>query len=205
MEFDIGAEARCTDGSAGKVVALIADPVAKALAHIAVEPEDQPGNARVVPVDLVTASDAAGVELRCSLDELTRLPDFREVEFVPYLPDSGDLGATFALPYYSLPELERPILVDRVPAGEVGIRRHEHVHAADGAIGQVEGLVVDGESHITHVLLQAGHMWGRKEVAIPVGSLDRIDADGIHVQLSKSEIANLPELGVDPPWRREPG
>jgi len=205
MEFDIGAEARCTDGSAGKVVALIADPVAKALVHIAIEPEHQAGNARVVPVGLVAAADASGVELRCSLDELARLPDFREVEFVPYLPDFGDLGAMFALPYYSLPEQERPVLVDRVPAGEVGIRRHEQVHAADGAIGQVEGLVVDGESHITHVLLQEGHLWGRKEVAIPIGSLEKIDAEGIHVQLSKSEIGDLPELGVNPTWRRAEG
>lgn len=196
MEFAIGAEVRCSDGSAGKVVALIADPVAKKLAHIAVEPEHRAGNARVVPVDLVAATDATGVELRCSLDELTRLPDFREIEFVPYLPDSGDLGAMIALPYFSLPAETRPTLVDRIPAGEVGIRRHDHVHAADGAIGQVEGLVVDAESHITHVLLQQGHLWGRKEVAIPIGSLETIAADGIHVRLSKSEIADLPELGV---------
>lgn len=198
MEFDIGAEAHCTDGSAGTVVALIADPVAKALVHIAVEPEHHAGTAKVVPVDLVAAADATRIQLRCSLDELARLPDFREVEFVPYIPDFGDLGATMAWPYYGASEQQLPVLVDRVPAGEVGIRRHEHVHAADGAIGRVEGLVVDGESHITHVLLQEGHLWGRKEVAIPIGSLERIDADGIHVRLSKSEIAELPELGVDP-------
>ena len=142
MEFDIGAETRCTGGHAGKVVALIADPVAKALVHIAIEPERH--------------------------------------------------GAS---------EQQLPVLVDRVPAGEVGIRRHEPVHAADGgAIGQVEGLVVDGESHITHVLLQEGHLWGRKEVAIPIGSLEKIDADGIHVRLSKSEIGDLPELGVHRTW-----
>lgn len=205
MEFDIGVEVRCTDGSAGKVVALIADPVAKSLAHIAIEPEHQAGNARVVPVGLVAAADASGVELRCSLDELARLPDFREVEFVPYIPDFGDLGATIAWPFYGASEQQLPVLVDRVPAGEVGIRRHEHVHAADGAIGQVEGLVVDGESHITHVLLQEGHLWGRKEVAIPIGSLEKIDAAGIHVQLSKSEIADLPKLGVDPTWQRAAG
>lgn len=205
MEFDIGAEARCTDGSAGKVVALIADPVAKALVHIAIEPERQAGNAKVVPVSLAAAADATGVELRCSLDEFARLPDFREVEFVPYIPDFGDLGATIAWPYYGASERQLPVLVDRVPAGEVGIRRHEHVHATDGAIGQVEGFVVDGESHITHVLLQEGHLWGRKEVAIPIGSLEKIDADGIHVRLSKGEIADLPELGVDPTWERTSG
>lgn len=205
MEFDIGAEARCTDGSAGKVVALIADPVAKALVHIGVEPEHQAGNAKVVPIDLVATADTNGVELRCSLDELARLPDFRDVEFVPYLPDFGDLGATVAWPYYGVSEQQLPVLVDRVPAGEVGISRHEQVQAADGAIGKVEGLVVDDESRITHVLLQEGHLWGRREVAIPIGSVEKIDSDGIHVQLSKSEIADLPELGVNPPPEPEAG
>jgi predicted lipoprotein with Yx(FWY)xxD motif len=35
---------------------------------------------------------------------------------------------------------------------------------------------VDDAGHITHVLLQEGHLWGRREVAIPVASLERIDA-----------------------------
>jgi hypothetical protein len=38
MDFEIHTAVSCTDGSAGKVVALIADPVARALTHIAVEP-----------------------------------------------------------------------------------------------------------------------------------------------------------------------
>ncbi len=72
------------------------------------------------------------------------------------------------------------------------------MQATDGAIGRVEGLVVDGEGHITHVLLQEGHLWARKEVAIPIGSIEKIDADGIHVRLSKHELADLPELGIRP-------
>ena len=39
MEFEIGVGVNCADGQAGKVVALIADPAAGTLAHIAVEPE----------------------------------------------------------------------------------------------------------------------------------------------------------------------
>ncbi len=191
MEFEVGADVRCTDGSAGKVAALIADPVARALAHIAVEPEHHPGDARLVPVGLVGAASPASVELRCSLAELARLPEFSDIEFVPYVRQYGDLGDSLAWPL--------PVIVDHVPPGEVEIRRHEQVHAADGAIGRVEGLVVDGEGRITHVLLQEGHFWDRKEVSIPIGSVDKIDADGIHVRLSKQEIEDLPELGVSPP------
>ena len=41
-------------------------------------------------------------------------------------------------------------------------------------IGKVEGLVIEPtHGHVTHVLLQEGHLWGRKEVAIPIGSVDQ--------------------------------
>ena len=48
------------------------------------------------------------------------------------------------------------------------------VHATDGEIGKVEGLVVEpAHGHVTHVLLQEGHLWGRKEVAIPIGAVEQ--------------------------------
>ena len=197
MEYEIGASVNCTDGSAGRVVALIADPVKRELAHIAVE-ADRPIGARVVPVGLVRAVADAGIELGCSLAELSRLPEFHDVEFIPGVFDYGDPAATLSWPYYGVPGTDVPSIVDRIPPGEVEIRRNDYVHATDGAVGRVEGLVVDGEGHITHILLQEGHLWARKDVAIPIGSLERIDADGIHVRLSKHELAHLPELGIHP-------
>ena len=203
MEFEIGVGVNCADGQAGKVVALIADPAAGTLAHIAVEPEHDPGAARLVPVTLVKAASAAGVELGCSLAELSRLPEFHDVEFVPTVSDFGDPGnMLLGSPYYGLPDQEVPLIVDRVPPGEVEIQRHDRVHATDGEVGQVEGLVVDGDGLITHVLLKEGHVWARKEVAIPIGSLDKVTAEGIHVRLSKREISELPELGVSHPSLR---
>jgi hypothetical protein len=197
MEYEIGTGVRCSDGSAGNVVALIANPLRRALTHIAVEVEHEPIGARVVPVELVQAVTEAGVELGCSLAELSRLPEFHDVEFIPYA-FSGDPSATLAWPYYGMPAGEVPSIVDRVPAGEIGIRRNDHVQASDGAVGRVEGLVVDDDGLITHVLLQSGHLWARKDVAIPIGSVEAIDAEGIHVRLSRHEIAELPELGVHP-------
>jgi sporulation protein YlmC with PRC-barrel domain len=85
---------------------------------------------------------------------------------------------------------------DMLPPGEVGVQRGETVHASDGEIGKVEGLVVDSaQGHVTHVLLQEGHLWGRKQVAIPIGSVEKIDS-GITVNLTKHEIESLPAVGV---------
>jgi sporulation protein YlmC with PRC-barrel domain len=88
---------------------------------------------------------------------------------------------------------------DTIPVGEVEIQRGEHVHATDGHIGQVEGLVVDPGSHrVTHVLLQEGHLWGRKDVAIPISTVTRV-AGRIEVGLSKQQVQDLPPVDIDRP------
>jgi hypothetical protein len=81
--------------------------------------------------------------------------------------------------------------------GEVGVRRGEPVHATDGELGRVQGLVIDRASHhVTHVLLQEGHIWGRKEVAIPISAVAGIE-DGIRLTLTKQEIEDLPAIDID--------
>jgi sporulation protein YlmC with PRC-barrel domain len=77
------------------------------------------------------------------------------------------------------------------------VQRGEHVNATDGHIGQVEGLVIDPASHhVTHVLLQEGHPWGRKQVTIPISTVTRV-ADRIEVNLTKRQVQDLPEVDID--------
>jgi hypothetical protein len=84
--------------------------------------------------------------------------------------------------------------LETIPFGEVDIRRDQPVRATDGDIGKVQGLVIDrGSRHITHVLLQEGHLWGRKEVAIPISAVAST-RDGIHLTISKQEVQDLPPV-----------
>lgn len=101
-------------------------------------------------------------------------------------------------PYYGLgmgmSDGPQPITSDRVPVGEVEVRRGEHVHAVDGTIGQVQGLVIDPrDHHVTHVLLDEGHLWGKKRVAIPIGSVTGL-LDGVQLNLTKDEVGSLPPV-----------
>ena len=89
-----------------------------------------------------------------------------------------------------------PVTVDTLPVGEVAVRRGEPVHATDGPIGHVQGLVIDaGSRQVTHVLLQEGHIWGRKEVAIPIAAVIDVEA-GIELNLTKQEVEDLPAVGI---------
>jgi hypothetical protein len=56
----------------------------------------------------------------------------------------------------------------------------------------VEGFLVDpGDHRVTHVLLQEGHLWGRKEVAIPMSAVTGVE-NGIRLSMTKKQIADLP-------------
>ena len=79
------------------------------------------------------------------------------------------------------------------------MRRGEHVHATDGNIGRVQGLVIDPRSHhVTHVLLQEGHLWGRKEVAIPISAVTGVERR-YRLSITKQEVQDLPPVDIDHP------
>jgi uncharacterized protein YrrD len=80
--------------------------------------------------------------------------------------------------------------------GEVTVRRGEPVHATDGDIGLVQGLVIDpSDHHVTHVLLQEGHLWGRKQVAIPISAVAST-GNGIELTIAKQEVQDLPPVDI---------
>jgi sporulation protein YlmC with PRC-barrel domain len=92
------------------------------------------------------------------------------------------------------------VTYDMVPLGEVEVRRGDHVHATDGNIGKVQGLVIDpGSHHVTHVLLEEGHLWGRKEVAIPISAVSSVEDDGIKLSITKHQVQDLPPVDIDHP------
>jgi sporulation protein YlmC with PRC-barrel domain len=87
----------------------------------------------------------------------------------------------------------------KLPLGDVDVRRGEHVEATDGPIGQVKGLVIDpSDHHVTHILLDEGHLWGEKTVAIPISAVKRL-GEVIWVTLSHDEIQGLSAVDVEHP------
>jgi len=211
--FIIGAEARCSDGVCGEVSRVVVDPVARAVTHLVVEPEHRRGLGRLVPLDLIDAT-AGGIRLRCTMAEFGRLASAEETQFLPGSSGYAQYGPgqVSSWPYYGLAgtgmtggmgiglaDVSPTVTYDRVPMGEVTVRRGEPVHATDGEIGRVQGLVIDPGSHdVTHVLLQEGHLWGRRQVAIPVSAVAST-GNGIRLKITKQEVRDLPPVDVDHP------
>jgi len=221
VQFTIGAKASCSDGTCGKVTRVIVDPVAEAVTHLVVEPEHRRGLGRLVPLGLVDAA-AGQIRLRCTKAEFEKLDPAEETWFIPGTSGYAGYGPGQVgyWPYYGLgiggglgveggisaglggigggisSQLETS---DTVPEGEADVRRGDPVEATDGEIGRVQGLVIDRASrHVTHVLLQEGHLWGRKQVAIPISAVTST-SDGIRLRISKQEVQDLPPVDVDHP------
>jgi sporulation protein YlmC with PRC-barrel domain len=176
---------------------VIIDPVDDKVTHVLVEPEHREGLGRLIPVEWVEAAPH-GVDLRCTRAEFDRLKIAEEVRFLPGVEGypGYDPEQMLVWPYFG-GNSTVPVTVDTLPPGEVSVQRGEDVHASDGRIGEVEGLVVDSRSHhVTHVLLKEGHLFGRKDVAIPISAVQTVEEDGIRLSLNKQAVDALPDVGI---------
>ena len=154
--------------------------------------------------DLVDATTGE-VRLRCTLAEFENLDPAEETQFLPGATGypGYDPEQVLSMPYYGIGmgggDVPVAVTYDAVPLDEVEVCRGEHVHATDGRIGKVQGLVIDPDSHhVTHVLLQEGHLWGRKEVAIPISAVTGVD-DGIRLNITKQQVQDLPPVDIHHP------
>jgi sporulation protein YlmC with PRC-barrel domain len=220
--YVIGSEVYCADAeqACGRIDRVVIDPVAREVTHLVVEPAHHPEDGRLVPARLVDpdfGADAEVVRLRCDTEAFEMLERAQGTEFLPAETDEFGYPAdrSMWMPYYPLglaagapgpaggglvaaAALTEPLTVtyERVPTGEVQIRRGQPVHATDGEIGKVQGLVVDPSDHqVTHVLLQEGHLWGKKQVALPIRDVTDVH-EGVHLDLSKDEIRELPPVDI---------
>jgi sporulation protein YlmC with PRC-barrel domain len=218
--YTIGSAVSCSDGVCGTLSRVIVDPVGRTLTHLVVEPDSGPDDARLVPVGLVDpAAPAETIALRCDRAQFDGLEYAQVEEYIPAENDGLGYGVqnTLWLPFYPLGGVSaaplptpgshsafsdlsdaepRTVTEERVPVGEVQVRRGQSVHATDGDIGRVRGLAVDpATGHVTHVLLDEGHLWGKKTVGIPIDAVEGVQ-DGIRLNLSKDEVRDLPEVEV---------
>jgi sporulation protein YlmC with PRC-barrel domain len=208
-EFSIGTDASCSDGPCGKLTRLIVDPETQAVTHLVIEPKHRGNRGRLVPIGL--ADDTAGeIKIRLTRAEFDKLDPAEETDLLPgdggydqvYNPGFGTLGGSARFPGLAMTSLrpnDNPAATtqDSIPMGEVDVRRGEPVYATDGEIGKIQGLVIDPSTHhVTHVLLEEGHLWGRKEVAIPIGSVTRL-GDIVRLTIDKQQVQDLPPVDVD--------
>jgi len=197
MDIAVDAEVHCADGFCGRSTYVILDPVTEKVTHIVVARKVFPHTNHLVSTDLIVESTPQRIVLRCTRDELANMEPFIETEFVPSPKAAHEADPIMMWPY-SVPESAVTMLEhEHVPLGELAVRRGAQVQATDGRVGRVDEFLVDPISgRITHLIMREGHLWGQKDVTIPVSEIDHIDEDTVYLKLSKREIIALPAIPV---------
>lgn len=215
LKLRLGTLVTTTDGVIGTLKGIVVEADTPVVSHLDVNSHHH-HLGRLVPIESVTLTDAA-IHLSCTSKQYA--------DFDPNVvrDDVRDLSGSFGYQYggngFALPTLlgggrpgmdlvgfgmasfgglsglNKGIAREAVPDDEFDLEGRAHIHATDGNVGRVDGIVIDGDGfHITHLLLAEGHFLGVREVAIPMASVTEVNADGAQVSLSKAGIESLPPI-----------
>jgi uncharacterized membrane protein len=188
------AKVECTDGEAGESTNVISDPVTRRLTYIVVQEKHGEKKERLVPLDRVGKTTSKLIRLNISLEELAALEPFSTRQFMETAESSE---GSYALPYAVLDATPAMVEYEHIPPGQLTIHRGTDVEATDGRIGDIDEFAIDPRNgEITHLILREGHLWGKKELALPVSAIDRVFDGVVYLKIDKQAVEKLPTIPV---------
>jgi sporulation protein YlmC with PRC-barrel domain len=209
MKLELGTTIRCADGASRELVDVVIDSSSSSVTHLVIRPPEDAEAARLVPIALASQAEPDGqteISLSCSAQELERFDPVHKFEILhagerPNEDPKWDVGVEdiVVTPNYSptgfgdyAGSLDSDVTVsyDRVPKGEIELRHASAVYSADGHhLGSVDGVVVDDNDRLTHLLLERGHLWWKREVELPADTIAKFQSDMLTLGVTKREFA----------------
>jgi sporulation protein YlmC with PRC-barrel domain len=195
MDLPASATVYAADGPCGRLTSIVLDPKKETVTHLVVAARDFPHTQHLVPVDLVLETSLRTVRLHCTCDDLGALPPFVETEYIEEkVPHYDGHVAAFLMEPLGVEVPTFMVVQHRMtPQGELVVDRGARVEATDGQVGHVDEVVVDpADGHMTHIVLRKGHLWGQRDVTIPVEEIAGFGENSIHLRLNKRQVGELP-------------
>lgn len=197
MDLPLNAKVYCLDGLCGQSKELVMDRNTEEVTHLVLKRNHFSQDEILVPVELVVETTPHLIRLRCTKDKLAELEPFLKTEVVErtipqYVSDP------YLMPI-EVPEIEWvTVKREAIPPGEVAVRRGARVEATDGHVGHLDEFLVDpATERVTHLVLREGHLWGQRDVTIPVSEIDRLEENTVHLKLDKRQIEALQSIRRD--------
>jgi sporulation protein YlmC with PRC-barrel domain len=172
-----------------------------------IRPAQHAEDARLVPISLASRAEdgESEISLNCGAADLERFDPVHKFEILragerPNEDPKWDVGVEdiVVAPNYAPTafgdyggslDSDVTISYDRVPKGEIELRHASSVYSADGHhLGSVDAVVVDDDDRLTHLLLERGHLWWKREVALPAESISKFESDMLTLGLTKREL-----------------
>lgn len=224
MHARLGMPVDASDGPWGELDDFVVDPTNWHITHLVVQPHHHHERSHLVSVDEVgSCDDRLELALTGSaIDETPKVEvtEFIRVKPPAVLGNgwTSDAGAIHAWPYYPLggtavgfagsgfitgysstgstgsPQYAATTF-DHLPHGRVEIRRSSQVVTSDDhTVGKVDGFLFDDDGLITHLVLDHGHLWGRREVTIPIEHVFRATREQVHLDVTRAEVGEFPAV-----------
>jgi hypothetical protein len=84
----------------------------------------------------------------------------------------------------------------QLPPGELAVRHASRVRASDGFAGYIDEFVVSKNGRITYLVIRKGHLWGMKDVLIPLSALKDIREDSLFLNFDRNQVEALPAFSI---------
>jgi sporulation protein YlmC with PRC-barrel domain len=209
MDIPLEAKVECQDGVCGRSKFVLVNPVTEKITHVVVK-EDSTNMEYIVPLEDIFDTVHGKIQLHCSKAEVKKLCPFIETRYIEEKVDDrmfaygGGIfgnGAVYYHPMVTPLTEEVPVVERQLPEGESAIYRGTRVEATDGYIGRVDEIVVDLKTgNITHFVMREGHLWGRKDVLIPVSAVRKTGEVTVYLKLNKKKVEALPTFPLRRRW-----
>jgi uncharacterized protein YrrD len=214
-----------TEGHWGDLDDIVVDPRDWRITHLVVQPHHHHERSRLVPIEAVTSCDDR-VVLSWAPSQIEAAPPVETTDFVTVEHPTGndwhfDSGTSRSWPYFPYAgstfgfvgaydirsglgdTSDTPSFVattfDHVPDGLVEIRRtSEVVSSDDHVVGTVDGFLFEPDGGVTHLVLERGHLWGHRDVMIPLEHVVAADREQVTLDLPRHAVGELPSV----PFRR---
>lgn len=210
MDIPLNVDVYCSNEEVcGRSVSIILNPVTEKITHFVIRTKELVHLEYMVPIEYIVESTPHKIQLRCSRKELARFDPFTHVELLdpyevgyPHLPPIYEREAVGMWPYTVPDDYMTAVPIEDIPHGELAIHRGAHVEAVDGRIGRVDEFLVNPKnSNITHLVLREGHLWGQKDITIPITEIDHIEEDVVYLKLDKHTIEHMPGIPIKRWWQ----
>jgi hypothetical protein len=205
VRLELGGAIRTADAGERVLADVVVDPGGQRVTHLVVEPDGDRGEARLVALELVREAPD-GLALTCTTEALEGM---EPVSGYAYIPTDGtpvddkewSVGVedVIVAPTYDtvgLGETEldpnASVLYDRVPKGEVELRGSSDVYSSDEHhLGTIHAIEVGEGGRIGSIALRRGHLWWKRELAIPAGAIASLKTDVVTLGVDKAGLGSL--------------
>lgn len=200
-EIPLKAKVQCTDGPCGSSTNVVFDRDTFQVTHVAIKDKKLPGNpTRLVPVEKVESATHDQITLTCSRDDVAKMDPFTVSQMIQET-GSGTAYSTgdgYGSQYVVNDTGYDAVNVHQIPAGEMALAPGVKIKASDHTVGKLDGVALDPQSGaLTHLLMLEGHLFGKKDVAIPVEDVDFTDGESIYLSIDKDAVKALPAVPIN--------